>query len=169
MSICMRSAFSISPGNRSMWGWIKREPDFIVGVEENPYLLRWHVIPRNRFFNIYLHKFLRDDDDRAHHDHPWPSMSLASDDYMEFITPPSGWNDRYIVRRRAFRPVFRKATHIHRILLFKDSNRKPIPFWTLFITGKNVREWGFHCPKGFIHWKDFCDETDHGNVGRGCE
>lgn len=47
-----------------------RAPDFYIGGNANPYLLRWWVIPRNRFFNVYLHKFLRDDDDRALHDHP---------------------------------------------------------------------------------------------------
>lgn len=53
-----------------------RKPDFVIGDLSNPYLLRWWVIPRNRFFNVYLHKFLRDDDDRALHDHPWWSMSI---------------------------------------------------------------------------------------------
>ena len=37
------------------------------------YLSRWHIIPRNRYFNIYLHKFVGSDDDRALHDHPWRS------------------------------------------------------------------------------------------------
>lgn len=43
--------------------------DFTIGGHERPYLLRWFIIPRNRFFNIYLHKFLRSDDDRALLDH----------------------------------------------------------------------------------------------------
>ncbi len=42
-----------------------RKPDFIIGGPENPYLLRWYLIPQNRFFNVYLHKILRSDDDRA--------------------------------------------------------------------------------------------------------
>ncbi len=43
-----------------------RKPDFTVigqGTEEVPYLQRWWVIPRNRWFNIYLHKFQHSDDD----------------------------------------------------------------------------------------------------------
>ena len=40
-----------------------RQPDFVVGKPEDPYLLRWWVIPRNKRFNVYLHKFLRSDDD----------------------------------------------------------------------------------------------------------
>jgi hypothetical protein len=37
---------------------------------------RWHIIPRNRLFNIYLHHFLKSDYDRALHDHPWASLSI---------------------------------------------------------------------------------------------
>ena len=44
---------------------IKRPADFVIGPPERPYLLRWWIIQRNRFFNIYLHKFLRSDDDLA--------------------------------------------------------------------------------------------------------
>jgi hypothetical protein len=47
-----------------------RPPDFVIGGD-SPYMLRWWIIPRNKFFNIYLHRFLRSDDDRALHDHPW--------------------------------------------------------------------------------------------------
>ena len=55
----------------------KRPPDFIIGPDKNkPYMRRWYVIPKNRFFNIYLHQFLCDDEDRALHDHPWWSMSI---------------------------------------------------------------------------------------------
>ena len=31
------------------------------------------------------------------------------------------------------------------------------PAWTLFITGKKQREWGFHCPKGWMHWEKFTE------------
>jgi hypothetical protein len=52
--------------------WAKsRNPDFVIGGNERPYLLRWWVIPRNPVFNVYLHCFLRSDDDRALHTHPW--------------------------------------------------------------------------------------------------
>src|SRR3546814_20880058 len=53
-----------------------RAPSFVIGGEDNPYLRRWYIIPRNRWFNVYLHEFLRDDDDRALHDHPWVNLSI---------------------------------------------------------------------------------------------
>ncbi len=40
--------------------------------------------------------------------------------------------------------------------------------WSLFITGRKVRTWGFWCPQGFVPWHEFVDQTDSGNIGRGC-
>lgn len=66
----------------------RRAPDFVIGGHANPYLLRWWLIPRNPLFNIYLHKFLRDDDDRALHDHPWFWCSiLLRGEYVEVTSP----------------------------------------------------------------------------------
>jgi hypothetical protein len=140
----------------------KRPPDFIIGGPDDPYMLRWYVIPRNRWFNVYLHKFLRDDDDRALHDHPWVSLSFAlSGEYIEHT-------DDYIKRRRRGSIVFRRATHSHRIELVRKDG-KAMPAWTLFLTGPKVREWGFDCGvKGWVHWRDFVAETDTGNTGKGC-
>lgn len=64
----------------------KRPPDFVVGKPDDPYLLRWWVIPRNRWFNIYLHVFMRSDDAEALHDHPWWNISFLLDGtYTEHI------------------------------------------------------------------------------------
>jgi hypothetical protein len=158
-----------------------RSPDVVIGGDDNPYLLRWYVIPRNRFFNIYLHKFLRDDDDRAMHDHPWASCSvILKGGYIEH--QPDGARVR-----KTGRIYFRRATQAHRIELHRgywcswcrnvwhpDSREPSLPAWSLFITGPKIREWGFHCPKGWVHWKLFCsphdtNEVEYGLIGRGCE
>lgn len=150
-----------------------REPDFYIGGKENPYLLRWWVIPRNRVFNIYLHKFLRDDDDRALHDHPWVSLSIIlRGGYLEHL--PGG----IVKRRYPGMVVFRRAKHAHRIELYREGKTScwlrgdygdSRPAWTLFITGPKIREWGFHCPQGWRRWTEFVSEVDSGNVGKGCE
>jgi hypothetical protein len=44
----------------------------------------------------------------------------------------------------------------------------PMFCWSLFITGPRRREWGFWCPKGFVHWKKFVDMKNPGEVGPGC-
>lgn len=156
----------------------KRSPDFIVGGPEDPYLLRWWIIPRNRFFNIYLHKFLRDDDDRALHDHPWVNLSfLIKGSYIEHLPYQYGRSGtRYF---NAPSIIFRRAVHRHRIELVKsrwlcpDNDKtwvkKSLPAWTIFITGPKIREWGFWCSGWkFVHWKDFTTPTDKGKTGKGC-
>jgi hypothetical protein len=37
-----------------------RPPDFIIGGAARPYIQRWWLVPRNRWFNIYLHRIMRD-------------------------------------------------------------------------------------------------------------
>lgn len=140
-----------------------RAPDFIVGEPDNPYLRRWWLIPRNRWFNIYLHQFLRSDDDRALHDHPWWNISiLLRGSYLEYMAKGP---HPYIPRHRgAGAVVFRRPLTPHRIELFDGR-----PVWTLFITGRRVREWGFHCPRGWVHWQDFTDTADgRSTTGKGC-
>lgn len=141
-----------------------REPDFIIGKDSpgGAYLKRWWVIPRNRWFNIYLHQILRDDDDRALHDHPWWNVSLIlRGGYFECTPGPD--HDRPCRRWRGAGSVtFRRARSAHRLEVHKR------PAWTLFITGPRLREWGFYCPKGWVLWKDFVSPDDHGSVGPGC-
>lgn len=158
---------------RPVW----RAPDFIIGHPMDPYLLRWWVIPRNRWFNIYLHKFLRSDDDRALHDHPWASCSIIlAGGYLEHLP------DGVVKHRRPGRITFRIATQAHRVELLCAARggiygsppyTRSLPAWTVFITGPKRREWGFHCPQGWRHWRDFCGvpvgEARGNEVGRGCE
>ena len=138
-----------------------RQPDVTIG--EN-YLERWYLIPRNRFLNVYLHKFSGSDDDRALHDHPWHSVSFLLKGRLDEIMPARAGRLERQRRREVprFIPVFRSATHAHRLELIEG------PAWTVFITGPKFRSWGFLCPQGWRHWKDFTDATGN-NVGRGCE
>jgi hypothetical protein len=146
-------------GSTVKWNWrIPRKPDFIIGPHDAPYLHRWWVIPRNRWFNIYLHQILASDDDRALHDHPWVNCSIIlKGGYVE-ITPTGSK-----VRRR-FLPVLRRAIAAHRLVIKAGK-----PCWSLFITGPIIRQWGFHCPKGWRIWTEFVNARDSGQIGRGCE
>lgn len=132
-----------------------RPPDIVIG--EN-YLERYYIIPRNKFFNVYLHKFTGSDDPRALHDHPWYSVSLL---LKGEIIEHSFKGVRHIPR---ILPIFRTAKFAHRLELVKG------PVWTIFITGPRIREWGFYCPNGWRHWKEFTDpETNGSTTGRGCD
>jgi len=141
----------------------RRRPDFVVGGHDNPYLMRWFIIPRNPVFNIYFHFFLRDDDDRALHDHPWFNMSLLlQGSYIEHTIRAGGVHVETLRRAGTFK--FRSPWAAHRIALIDGK-----PCSTLFITGPKIRAWGFHCPRGWVHWEKFTNPCDRGaTVGRGC-
>lgn len=130
-------------------------PDFVIGDD---YLRRWWIVPRNAACNVYLHEILRSDDDRALHDHPWDNTSyLLSGRYIEH-TPEGSF------MRQAGEVIQRRATDLHRLEVIEGEP----PALSLFMTGPKVREWGFLCPQGWVHWEDFCDRGDSSKVGRGC-
>ncbi len=140
----------------------QRPPDFVIGGDDRPYLRRWWLIPRNPFLNVYLHQILRSDDDRALHDHPWASCSIIlRGRYLD-------WTQRRWIQigeeLSAGMIKFRWPTDAHRLELIDDK-----PCWTLFITGPRVRQWGFLCPQGWKHWKEFTKPGFPGEKGPGCE
>lgn len=145
-----------------------RPPDFEVvrDTDKGVYLRRWWVIPRNRWFNVYLHNMLRDDDDILH-DHMYWSLSLCLGGRL---------HERYQLRPPLGPVRWRHATEgtwslrsprmAHQLVVLE-------PAWTVFVTGPRVKEWGFWCPKGFRHWRDYValsqasDGSGKGVSGRG--
>lgn len=137
--------------------WASRCRSIQIGDPANPYMTRWFLIPRNRWFNVYLHCFHRSDDDRAMHDHPWWSASVMlagrcqeRDQTGLKLIGPGG------IR-------IRSAEYRHQIILATDEE-----CWTLFVTGPRLREWGFWCPQGWVHWKTFTTGEHGEQIGRGC-
>ena len=131
-----------------------RPPDFVIG---DNYLLRWWVIPRNKLYNLYLHDIRKSDDDRAMHDHPWENTSLLiSGSYIEHT--PQG-----VFKRKCGDIVHRKPEDSHRLEIIPGERAI-----SLFATGSKVRDWGFHCPKGWVPWQEFTSPTDSSKTGRGC-
>lgn len=149
-----------------------RAPDFTVGDKADPYLHRWWIIPRNRWFNVYLHHFLRSDDPRALHDHRYINFSiLLRGEYTE-VLPALPQDPGYCARYGLFIRKVRKAPCLvarlpstpHRIELHKG------PVWTLFITLPRVRRWGFWCSRRWVDADIFTDPTTGGTTtGKGCE
>lgn len=128
------------------------EPDFHIGPADDHQLQRWFVVPRNPFNNVYLHRFLRSDDDRALHDHPWNNRSwVLSGEYVEHL------QDGSTVTRFEGDVVERHAIEAHRVELVTG------PAVTLFFTGPIIRSWGFYCPKGWVPWRQFVDVHEGGN------
>lgn len=157
----------------------------IIGDKSDPYVVRFKIF-NTRWLKIYLHLFLRSDSDEALHDHPSHNLSfILSGAYTEWMpyrwspNPPREFvgsdmvhHDYWPVNRiltfqfrKAGDLVLRHAAMPHRIEL-----DKPGVITLFFMTG-DVREWGFHCPHGWRHWKDYTNfsrEGHSGSVGKGC-
>jgi hypothetical protein len=138
----------------------------------------------SRLPNVYLHCIMRSDDERALHDHPWHWGSLIlAGSYVEVCHAPLKVGrlplrgadamtvevdtERLTLSRRysAGALRFHRATFAHRLVVH-DGNYA----WTLLFTGPRIRDWGFLCPSGWVHWRKFTDPaTDGATVGQGCE
>ena len=129
-----------------------RKPDEIIGEQ---YMQRWHLRRKLGGWNLYLHRYDGSDDDRALHDHPWKSVSILLWGSLHEIAKKKSY------RLWWFLPKYRNAEYAHRIIL------KSRYAYTLFFTFKKEREWGFHCPQGWKHWKDFTS-ADGQQTGAGC-
>lgn len=131
-----------------------------------PYLIRYTIF-NCPLFGIKLHNLLRSDDDCLH-DHPWAFISfILKGGYVEhrvdkiiayeeakdisalddFFFDPS--NDTFQLRSKRLygspRILFRPSNWIHKLEVYQ-------PTWTLVITFKKVKKWGFFTPRGWIEW-----------------
>ncbi|CAN7391867.1 hypothetical protein LJR143_002202 [Pseudoxanthomonas sp. LjRoot143] len=182
----------------------RRSPDFTVGARhpEGAYLHRWYLTPWRRLFrdvdapartrwqrlavwlssmapNIYLHEFLRDDDDRALHDHPghfWSLILFGS--YVEHTIEQGGVHVhrqydagtlRFVPRGRAHRiELLRKIVDNGDSIVRRED--PPAKCWTLVVTVCWVKPWGFHCPeRGWIPFQRFTAKDNTGELGAGCD
>ena len=87
-------------------------PHQTIGDPTDPYLLRWFLIPRNPYVNIYRHRFCKSDPS-APHDHPWPFLSIVLRNSYRDIT------EHGTVVRRPGSLAFRRATARHRVELLE--------------------------------------------------
>jgi hypothetical protein len=118
----------------------------IENLSGAPYLNRWELYGNHPIFDIYLHQFLKSDDNRALHDHPGASAAIVLEgSYLEWF------NADEQKRRTAGDIIFRRSTTAHRIEI-DESGLPPI---TIFFRGPKVRDWGFHCANGWRHHRDF--------------
>jgi len=154
---------TISTPARRRWltQWLSGLPHQVIGDPDAPYLLRWFIIPRNRFCNIYWHRFLASDHPTPH-SHPWDfaSIILGGSYFEESPGQPTR-------QRRRGHIALRRASHIHCVRLARGVDGAELPATTLIVTGPWLRPWGFWCDGGgrFVPWQDFgpggCgEETD---------
>ena len=125
----------------------RRKPDLTIAPDGEPYLYRWHVIPRRKAgANVYMHLQVASDPERPLHDHPWDNVSvILAGGYVELQSEHPGRLPARRYARKAGDVVYRKAEWAHRLFL---------PSWyrytlTLFTTGPVLREWGFWTENGW--------------------
>ena len=115
--------------------------------DEDDYLIRHYMLIQDRKdfpFNVFLHKFMKGDEDDIH-DHPWGFFHLIlSGGYYEHVTA----NEDGVSLDKGLKRVWRGPgywkivgpSYKHRIEL---GDSKP---WTIFIPFKRCRDWGFWIP-----------------------
>jgi hypothetical protein len=132
------------------------EPVVSIMPNGEPYLYRWHVIPRSKTANVYFHIQVNDDPREELHDHKWDNTSIIlAGGYVEVLDPnpkhrpPGEWTPGpgMFVRSKGD-VIFRRAEWSHRLLLTGH------PYtMTLFTTGPKIRDWGYWFPDGWHHNK----------------
>lgn len=137
--------------------------------------LRRYMLFYSRFFCIYIHRFLKSDDE-THHDHPWNFLTyIVEGSYTEELLKSSVY-DKFKVwpvrfkksqnHREAGSIAYKRATDIHRVIVDKERTEEEIdeaPLTVCFI-GPRIREWGFWLPaqtkvsrqdKKWVLWTEF--------------
>jgi hypothetical protein len=124
-----------------------------IGYEDCPYMNRW--ILWFGLGTLRVHRFMRDDEDRDLHDHPWAFVTIPLQTYHEAVTVSGEASDSLRTLRtvRRFRPHFRRAKHRHSVKLITR------PTWTIVITGPKTRSWGFWRHGEFVHWRTWVGQN----------
>lgn len=133
---------------------------------DDVYLIRYYVI-KSKYFNFFIHQFLRSDRDDLH-DHPWNFCTyLLRGSYTENKLnqetgemeqtwranyPDCGWGEE-----KSNLLVFRKATDLHQVVVDEDlkEDNKHLAALTLFFSGPTIREWGFIKDGEWVNWKEY--------------
>lgn len=93
------------------------------------YVRRWYV--ETSIGSIRIHHWLKSDDDRYFHDHPWWFITFILKGGYTDVSPDG---EEYM---RAGQIKFRPALHRHTV------RPNVTGCWTLIISGPKTRNWGF--------------------------
>lgn len=127
---------------------MQRPPAKTIGER---YLTRWHVIPKNRLFNLYLHHVQADDPDTHLHDHPWLfNLSVVLRGKID-ETMPEGHR---LLREGSVTARMSRAPH--RLALQSPDSL------TLFVTGPKIRHWGFYTESGWVDSREYLAADGNG-------
>ena len=123
----------------------KRE---ILRGKGQPYLTRYYIF-ESSFMDIYVHNF-HDSDYPVPHDHPWSFISIPlKTGYIEHLA------DGTSIVRKPLIPKFRHAEVFHWV---EKIPHLPSP-WTLFISFRRKRNWGFLTKDGWVDHQTYIKEV----------
>lgn len=132
--------------------WERRD---IYGLDGSLYLQKYRIWPRHRSntpkYNLYLHRFLRPDEDLELHNHPWRwcVSFILSGGYTEERLLPNGQRECRVLKPGMINVI--KPHTFHRVAKLSDKEA-----WTLFATSSKSRSWGFlRADLDFVNWRDF--------------
>jgi hypothetical protein len=113
-----------------------------------PYLIRYSIFSC-RWFAVKVHNILVSDDD-CFHDHPWSFITfLISGKYQECHSPV--YNEDGTLSHACWKNssagslLYRPIHWIHRLEIIK-------PVWSIVITFKKKKPWGFYTKDGWVEW-----------------
>lgn len=134
-----------------------------VRLNGAPYLERWFVYILG--CTLRLHKFYRGDDERALHDHPWPFWTFPLTGYWERVYRFTWYSDEEFEETHYVKPWrlhYRPSKYRHMVLGTRAKADKrgvkfwtPEPFWTIVVTGRKDRSWGFYPDGKYVYYRDF--------------
>jgi len=108
--------------------------------DHKPYLIRRSLFSC-KYFAVKLHHIRLSDYD-CQHDHPWAFVTfLLKGGYVEHTPTGSKVHGRFSL-------LYRPAEYIHRLEIHQ-------PVWSLVITFRKFRDWGFITPRGWVFWRDY--------------
>jgi hypothetical protein len=112
----------------------------IIWVNHQKYLLRFHIKYGGVLPGVYLHNFYMGDSGRDPHNHPW-KWALSFILTGGYIEERMLENTLFMYKRRVkpFSLNFIKGNTFHKV----EMNPEGLPIWTLFMTFKANKTWGF--------------------------
>jgi hypothetical protein len=140
--------------------WINRE--LISGCEfrgdqESTYLERL-ILLKSKWIRLFIHKFHRSDAEDLH-DHPWDFISviLWRGYNEEVFTGETNFGGNIRTKIKRVWPgmvLFRRSTHLHRVILIKEKSAI-----TFVISFKYKRSWGFITDRKYwTPWRKYYKE-----------
>ena len=124
-----------------------------------PYLFRWKLLALDNGISAYLHHFVGSDWERDLHDHPKTFISIGLkggyvEEEMTFFD--RGNYLAWLRQRRQYRAPWARRfppRHIHRLRV------PPRGCWTLVLTGRTKRAWGFWSGAKWTPWREFLSKS----------